>query len=161
MHDAMSDNTFPDDDVPAATGVQYAGFWIRVVAALIDTVLIMAIAFPLLIAIYGWAYFGGEQTGMFAGPADVLISWVAPALATIAFWLARQATPGKMAVSLKVVDARTGQTLSRMQSVVRYLGYYVSMLPLMLGIFWIGLDKRKQGWHDKMAGTVVIKAPRH
>ncbi len=40
---------------------------------------------------------------------------------------------------------------------LRYLGYYISMLPLFLGIFWVGWDKRKQGWHDKIAGTLVIK----
>ncbi len=40
----------------------------------------------------------------------------------------------------------------------RYFGYYVSILPLMLGIIWVGIDKRKQGWHDKLAGTVVIRA---
>jgi uncharacterized RDD family membrane protein YckC len=43
----------------------------------------------------------------------------------------------------------------------RYLGYFVSTIPFGLGLFWIGWDKRKQGWHDKLAGTVVIRAPRH
>ncbi|MDH4312499.1 MAG: RDD family protein, partial [Gammaproteobacteria bacterium] len=40
------------------------------------------------------------------------------------------------------------------------LGYYVSMLPLMAGIVWVAFDPRKQGWHDKLAGTVVVR-PRH
>ncbi len=41
-------------------------------------------------------------------------------------------------------------------SFVRYLAYFVSLVPLGLGYLWVALDKRKQGWHDKIAGTVVI-----
>ena len=139
------------------TDVEYAGFWIRVGAALIDTLLVIAITLPLLLWIYGWSYFG-DETGFIAGPADFLISWVAPAVAVIAFWLTRQATPGKMALSLRVVDAKTGNTLSVGQSIGRYLGYYVSMIPLAIGLIWVAFDSRKQGWHDKLAGTVVIRS---
>lgn len=72
----------------------------------------MVITFPALISIYGWAYFDGEQTGLVAGPADFLISWVLPAIAVIAFWIIKQATPGKMAISAQIVDATTGQPAS-------------------------------------------------
>ncbi|HEV8094169.1 MAG TPA: RDD family protein, partial [Burkholderiales bacterium] len=88
--------------------VEYAGFWIRVGAAIIDTLLIMAVLVPLLVAIYGWAYFDTANTGFFAGPADFLLSWVAPAVAVIVFWRYKQATPGKMALSIRIVDAATG-----------------------------------------------------
>ena len=80
-----------------------------------------------------------------------------PAIAVVLFWVYRQATPGKMAVSARVVDAATGGPPGVGQSIVRYLGYFVSTLPLMLGYLWVAIDSRKQGWHDKMAGTVVIK----
>lgn len=63
-----------------------------------------------------------------------------------------------MATKLTIVDANTGEKPSPAQFVGRYLAYYVSMLPLFLGIIWVGIDKRKQGWHDKLAGTVVIKS---
>lgn len=138
--------------------LEYVGFWARVGAALIDTVLVVGIAFPLLIAVYGWAYFDASQTGFVAGIADLLISWVAPALAVIAFWLYKQATPGKMAVAAKVVDAKTGHTMTVGQSIGRYLGYFVSIIPLGLGLIWVAFDPKKQGWHDKLAGTVVIRA---
>ena len=141
----------PPDDV------EYAGFWIRVGAALIDTLLVVAVTFPLLVWIYGWSYFG-EGTSFIAGPADFLISWVVPAIAVVAFWLTRQATPGKMALSLRVVDATTGNTLSIGQSIRRYLGYYVSTIPLLIGLIWVAFDSKKQGWHDKLAGTVVVRA---
>ncbi len=150
--------------------VRYAGFWIRFVASVIDTILVSLIVGPLLWKIYGSAYFQdyvdllqgridlAADRPMFAGPADMLVSLVLPAIGIVIFWIARQATPGKMALSLRIVDANTHAPLSRVQAIVRYLGYYVSMLGLMLGFLWIAFDPRKQGWHDKMARTVVIRA---
>ena len=137
---------------------EYAGFWIRVVASIIDTILVMMVTLPLLVAFYGWAYFDGEQTGLIAGPMDVLISWVLPAVAVVLFWMHRQATPGKMAMKLHVVDALTGKNLTLGQSVGRYFAYFVSTIPLGLGLIWVAFDRRKQGWHDKLANTVVIRA---
>ena len=81
-----------------------------------------------------------------------------PAAASIIFWLSKQATPGKMAVSAKVVDARTGNTLSVGQSIGRYLAYFICMLPLGLDVLWVAFDARKQGWHDKLARTVVVRS---
>jgi len=139
--------------------VEYAGFWVRLGASLIDTVLIMAITIPLVVSIYGWDYFDPElNSGMFAGPADFLITWVLPFVAVIWFWLAKQATPGKLALRLRIVDAASGQTLSTGQSVGRYFAYLVSTLPLFLGFVWVAFDRRKQGWHDKLAGSVVVRA---
>lgn len=138
----------------------YAGFWIRSGAALLDTLLILLASTPLLIAIYGWAYLDDAEMGIVAGPADILISWVAPAVAVVLFWLHKQATPGKMLVSVKVVDARTGDTLSVKQSIGRYLAYFVAIIPLGLGLLWVAFDARKQGWHDKLAGTVVVRSRR-
>jgi uncharacterized RDD family membrane protein YckC len=141
--------------------LEYAGFWVRVGASLIDTVLLMCVTLPILVAIYGWAYFDASKTGINAGLADFLLSWVAPAVAVIAFWLYRQATPGKMALSMKVVDAKTGNTLTIGQAMGRYLGYFVSTIPLGIGLIWVAFDPKKQGWHDKLAGTVVVRVKRH
>ncbi len=63
----------------------YAGFWIRVWASIIDTILIMLVTFPLLISIYGTGYFDPEISRFIAGPADFFISWVFPAIAVIVF----------------------------------------------------------------------------
>ena len=73
------------------------------------------------------------------------------------FWIKFQATPGKMLIASKIVDARTGNPPTKGQYVGRYLAYFISLLPLGLGFFWVAFDKRKQGWHDKLAGTVVIR----
>ena len=140
--------------------MEYVGFWPRVGATLIDALIIMVITGPMLVAIYGWSYYLDPATSLIAGPADFLISWVLPAIAVILFWLYKQATPGKMAVGARVVDARTGDTISVGQSIGRYLAYFISMLPLFLGVIWVAFDPRKQGWHDKLAGTVVIR-PQH
>jgi uncharacterized RDD family membrane protein YckC len=147
----------PDPDRRDDT-FEYAGFWLRVVASLIDSVLVLCVTLPLLLTIYGWTYLDASRTGFVAGGVDVLLTWVAPAAAVVAFWLHRQATPGKMALSMKVVDATTGETLTLGQSVGRYLGYFVSIIPLGLGLVWVAFDPKKQGWHDKLAGTVVVRA---
>ena len=134
---------------------EYAGFWIRVGASLIDTILILIIVLPILTAIYGNSYWLGES--FVQGFWDLLFSYVLPAIAVIIFWVYKSATPGKMLTKLTIVDAKAGGRPSIGQFVIRYLGYYLAMLPLFLGIIWVGIDKRKQGWHDKLAGTVVIR----
>ena len=135
--------------------LHYAGFWVRVGAALIDTILISLIIWPVVTAVYGTDYWSGDK--LIQGPVDFLVSWVLPAVAVVLFWLARQATPGKMAIAAHIVDAKTGAKPTSAQFVIRYLGYYVAMLPLFIGILWVAFDPRKQGWHDKLAGTVVVR----
>ncbi|PAJ75027.1 RDD family protein [Pseudoalteromonas sp. NBT06-2] len=135
---------------------EYAGFWIRTGAAIIDSILILIIILPILTAIYGTNYWISES--FIQGFGDVLFNYILPAIAVVIFWIYKSATPGKMATKLIIVDAKTGGKPSTGQFIGRYLGYYVSMIPLFLGIIWVGIDKRKQGWHDKIAGTVVIKS---
>jgi len=135
---------------------EYAGFWIRTGAAIIDSLLILIITLPILTAVYGSDYW---ISGSFVrGFWDVVVNYILPAIAVIVFWTYKSATPGKMATKLTIVDARTGGQPSTGQLIGRYFGYYISMLPLFLGIFWVGIDRRKQGFHDKLAGTVVIKS---
>lgn len=141
-----------------SSNVEYAGFWIRVWASIIDSIIVGALLYPALTAIYGKEYW--DSTEFIQGPADFLISWVLPAIAVVWFWMARQATPGKMAISARIVDASTGNKPGATQLIVRYLGYFVSLLPLGLGIFWVAFDARKQGWHDKLARTVVVHQKR-
>jgi uncharacterized RDD family membrane protein YckC len=135
---------------------QYAGFWIRVGASIIDSILLVFITMPLLWMVYGKAYF--EAGGAVSGIADILISWVFPAVAVILFWIYQSATPGKMVVKIKIVDARSGGQPSKGRFIGRYMAYYVSAIPLGLGLLWVAFDKRKQGWHDKLAGTVVVRS---
>jgi uncharacterized RDD family membrane protein YckC len=135
--------------------LEYAGFWIRVGAALIDTVLMMIIIIPILSLIYGKEYWVSDSS--FFGFWDLVLNYAFPAIAVILFWVYKSATPGKMALRLKIVDADTGQAVSTGRLIGRYLGYYVSIIPFFLGLIWVGIDKKKQGWHDKLAGTVVVR----
>jgi uncharacterized RDD family membrane protein YckC len=133
---------------------EYAGFWIRLAAVLIDSLVMIIVIYVPLSLIYGMDYWlgGGQINGIW----DVLLSYVAPAVATIWFWLRYLGTPGKMALKLKIVDAKTGMKMSPGQAIGRYFAYIPAILPLGLGLIWVGIDPRKQGWHDKLAGTVVI-----
>lgn len=137
------------------SNLEYVGFWKRVGASLIDTVLLLLVTMPILLSIYGWAYLDSDK--LIQGPADFVISWVVPALVIIALWSGIQTTPGKMAFKAKIVDANHGGKPSTLQCVIRYLGYFVSTIPLGLGLLWVAWDPRKQGWHDKMAATVVVR----
>jgi uncharacterized RDD family membrane protein YckC len=144
----------PDAPLADQLESQPVGFWKRVLASLIDTVLIILITWPILYTIYGAAYFEGTQ--MSHGALDFLLTWFFPSVAVIVFWVYKSATPGKMAIGAKVVDAKTGGNVPVGRLILRYFGYYVSAIPLGLGLLWVGWDPRKQGWHDKIAGTLVV-----
>jgi len=137
--------------------LEYVGFWARVLATLIDSLLLLCVTAPLLISIYGMSFYTRQDKPFIAGPADFLINWVLPAIAVIVFWVYKGATPGKMAIGAQVVDSRTGKAVSVGQAIGRYLAYFISLIPFCLGVIWVGFDSRKQGWHDKLAGTVVVR----
>ncbi len=137
--------------------VRYVGFWARIFAMIVDTVLL-----TLVIALVGYFVYGGFTVDGSVDPHDfssTVVSFVLPAAIVIAFWLGRAATPGKMLIAAKIVDAETGAVPSTRQALLRYVGYYVSLLGLGLGFVSIAFDARKQGWHDKMARTVVVYDP--
>ncbi len=98
---------------------------------------------------------------------EFITSWVmnvsAQALVIFLFsavcWHFWSATPGKMLLRIKVADAATEQPMTDEQIAFRLCGYCVSSLFFFLGFFWIAFDKRRQGWHDKIANTVVLVIP--
>lgn len=148
----------------------YAGFWVRVWASIVDSILVACILIPVLMLIPGaitdhveQLRIGGTQLAYTTSqialpmPVQILLFWVMPAIAVVVFWIFREATPGKMLISARIVDSNTGGHPSTGQLIGRYFGYFVSTIPLCLGLIWVGLDRRKQGWHDKLAHTVVIR----
>ena len=137
---------------------EYVGFWARVGASLVDTLLLCVILYPVLTLVYGRAYWSDPD--LIKGPVDFIVQLVLPAIAIVAFWIARQATPGKMLIHARIVDAETGEPPKRGQAIRRYVGYYASLFGLGLGFFSVAWDRRKQGWHDKLAGTVVVRPRR-
>ena len=139
----------------------YAGFWIRFLASIIDSILLMIFIVPVMgllnaTGIPAMNEINGFNISM-PGLSGGLFSYILPAVAIVIFWIYKSATPGKMITSLKIIDAETGEKPTTGQFVGRYLSYYVSIIPFFLGFIWAGFDERKQSFHDKLAGTVVIK----
>lgn len=152
----------------------YAGFWIRFVAYIIDMILLGAvisiIVFPLMGALGYGAYgqmSGGEMT---EDDTAGLISMIYGAGAVIqiiqlvAWWLysallessAKQATVGKMALGLKVVD-KNGERLSFGTATLRYIGKIISGMILLIGYIMAAFTAKKQALHDMIASTYVVK----
>lgn len=151
MYSQATDKSVLDSGVSRSS---YVGFWARAWASFIDTILLGIVTYPLLIAIYGWAYL--DSKSLVQGPWDFFISWILPGLAIVGFWMVQSATPGKMLIGARIVDAQTEDKPTQSQLIRRYFGYVVSSIPLCIGFIWAAFDEKKQGWHDKMGGTVVL-----
>jgi uncharacterized RDD family membrane protein YckC len=148
--------------------LRYAGFGERVLASLIDSIVQLPIIVPCL-----WLLLRGDVVAA-AGDPFLLAERIAVTLETplgraivygiplfycLVFWKFRSATPGKWLMDMKIVDARTGGAPSAGRWLLRGLGYVINVVILFIGFIWIAFDKRKQGLHDKLANTVVIKTP--
>ncbi len=134
--------------------VNYAGFWIRVVAALVDTLWLSPLVFLFMYLAMGSNMLSIDNPSSTLDSAIAQIIWV---VVVVALWIKFASTPGKMLFGMKIVDAKTHDEVPAPRLLLRYIGYFISMIPLFLGIIWVGIDKKKQGWHDKIAGTVVIR----
>jgi len=121
--------------------LEFAVFWSRTIASSIDQFLLMVFTWPILFNIYGRCFATPEEVVI--GSWHFLISWIFPAVAPIVFWVNDAATPGKMAMNARILDAKTGTMASTGQLIGRYLAYFLSTLPFCLGFFWIAFDKRK------------------
>jgi uncharacterized RDD family membrane protein YckC len=148
---------------------KFAGFWRRFVAYLIDNTIICIVFFVLLM-IAMMAFFIGAATGEesawiadLANPTKIssvmIFIWLFLFVITIGYFTyfhgTTGRTPGKMLLGLQVVS-ENGTPVTFGIAFLRSVGYLVSGAIFYLGFIWAAFDKRKQGWHDKIAGTVVI-----
>jgi uncharacterized RDD family membrane protein YckC len=141
----------------AEARLDYAGFWRRAGAVVIDLVLLASLILLLRLILYGAGEPGGEAAVQRAQVwTELALGHVLPFVLAVFFWVRFLGTPGKLLLGCQVLDARTQQRIGVGQATLRYLGYLLSALPLMLGFLWIAWDPRKQGFHDKLAGTVVV-----
>ena len=138
-------------------GVRYGGFWVRFLAILID-----GIALGLLTTALGPLFGLGPSVEM--GSNQFEVNYAANAVSTllglvyfIGFWSWRGQTVGMIPFNLQVVRADDGSRIDWVRGLLRYVGLIISIIPLFLGLIWAAFDSRKQGWHDKIAGTVVIR----
>lgn len=156
-------------DLPAGVA-GYGGFWRRFAAAIIDG-LVLFLPLGILQAMlapeslpagaeYGVKH--GAQGGMAAMAAAQWTAW--DAVSIIAGWLywaglqssPLQATVGKLALGMRVTDLR-GQRISFLRATGRHFASYLSALLLMIGYLMVAFHPRKQGLHDLMAGTLVVR----
>lgn len=143
--------------------VRYAGFWRRVAAAIIDNLLIAIVLAPLLFLFTSGGYFIGSESTELADKLAhldwryLLLNEVVPLVVIVFLWVRFQTTPGKYMLDCYVVDAKSFKSLTIRQALLRYFGYFVSLfLTFGLGFLWVAFDKRKRGFHDMIAGSVVI-----
>ena len=138
---------------------EYAGFLRRILAFVLDTLMVSIISSVLLLTLYGrFALTETQQIDTFFHHdwRMSVIDYGLPAVWSLGFWLLWQATPGKLLLDCEIVDAKSQQRAKPVQLLIRYLGYIASAIPLGLGFLWILWDRQKQGFHDKLAGTVVV-----
>ena len=133
-------------EVPSeATSVEYMGFWIRFLASLIDSVILFIVALIL---------------GAITAGASAYIQLIINILYYVLFTGLRGQTPGKMVVGIQVLT-REGEVPGIGRAILReVIGKFVSGIVLLLGYIWVAFDPNKQGWHDKIAGTYVIRRSR-
>ena len=155
--------------------VRYAGFWIRFIASLADTIFL---ALPLAVVIYflsdgNWFDFelyqqnlqyamSGNAVKALETQPQMSMKWellfeFSVLLITMLFWKRwRGATPGKKFVHIKIVDNKTHKDINNTQAITRSFGYLASTFAFLLGFIMVGFRKDKRGLHDLLAGTIVI-----
>lgn len=131
----------------------FSGFWQRFVAALIDGLVIEIALYPV-----------NEVIDRFSGPTNdagldayrfvfIVVPWLYFALMEGSVW---QATLGKKAVGIRVCNL-SGERISYMRATIRHFGRILSSLLLLAGFIMMVFTKRRQGLHDMIAGTLVIR----
>jgi uncharacterized RDD family membrane protein YckC len=158
MNDVPNPYAAPDhgldrhDPVDQVRGddVTYLGFWARVLASIIDNILIGVACIPLMFILSRKT---SEEVILSTYDVATMVISIG---AVLLFWQFKQSTPGKMVFGARIVDAQTLGKPGFGQLLLRYVGYFPSFTVLCLGFAWVAFDRKKRGWHDLMAGTVVI-----
>jgi len=157
---------------PQYTGGQtYAGFWIRLVARLLDSLIVgipLSIVLGILLLAGGGLAAGtnnsdqNTQNAAAAVFSGIFIVFYLIAIAVsigywVYFWGTTGSTFGMRVLRLRVVDANTGGPIGIPRALVRWLMTIVNSWACYIGWIWVAFDPRKQGWHDKVANSVVLQ----
>ena len=158
----VSFNQVPYVPAGPVPGLQYAGFWIRFASYLIDVIPIAIVSGILNVSLgtgYRCAFdsnnvyhcnTGSAAIGSWLGFLFLGVYWVLT-------WTLLGASLGQKALGMRVVNAVNGERIDIVKAVLRLVGFVISAIPLSLGLIWAGFDPQKQGWHDKIAGTFVVR----
>lgn len=145
------------NEKPEEFALEYAGFWIRFGAALIDAIFLALILFIIRYDII--VKFMSSKLPLTPYIVlSALLVWIIHIAYFVIFWTWRGQTPGKMITGIKIIRTDSSP-LTRQYALRRYLGCIASTLILFIGFIWIAFDSRKQGLHDKLADTYVVKLP--
>jgi uncharacterized RDD family membrane protein YckC len=143
---------------------RYAGFWIRVFANVLDVLWMGAVNMALAVALGAWLAVSppGSIGSVSAGVSEAVAQGTAVFLAVlvIAFWIVEGATPSKMMCGLRIIDAASGGHPTAWQCIGRYFMGLIALALVGIGYLWIAIDARKQGWHDKVVRTLVVRRER-
>jgi uncharacterized RDD family membrane protein YckC len=142
---------------------QFGGFWIRVVAYIIDAIVLTIATIPIAL-IFGISMMAGLDPTAVPDDATAGGNLLANLLSVVLGWLyyammessAMQATLGKKALGMIVTD-ESGARISFARATGRYFAKILSALILLIGFIMVAFTERKQGLHDKLAGTLVVR----
>ncbi len=151
----------PYQAIAPVVGVGYGGFWIRVVAAIIDAVILRVVVAPIHM-IFGGLGMAGMLSGLPHAGLALLGGGVTFIVLLFGSWLyeafmessSYQATLGKMVFGMKVTDLN-GNRISFERATGRHFAKWLSTMILLIGYIMVGFTARKQGLHDLLAGTLV------
>lgn len=157
----------PLPPVGPVPGLEYGGFWVRTLAYVVDTLILIGVAYAIAFAT-GVEFFSVQTQQFRSGTFTSLNVTVNPTLPGVLMYLAyfgglwalRGQTIGMAMLGLRVVRAADGARIGPVRAVGRFLGLVLSFLVLLIGVIWVAADARKQGWHDKLARTVVVRRAR-
>ena len=133
---------------------QYVGFWNRFHAIIVMVIFLTILEMGISYVVFDDIFMSDIEL---LSIEDILIDYIFPMIITVILWIKFSSDFGKMLYGAKIVDASTYQKPTVKQFIIRYLGYYLSLLPLGIGYLWVIWDSKKQAWHDKLAHTIVIK----
>ena len=141
---------------PEEFALEYAGFWIRLGAGVVDLsiiVLFLYIVYRLVLEFTTVTVFW-----ILSWFATGCIVWFIIIAYFTLFSAWRGQTPGKIIMGIKIIRTDSSP-LTLAYALLRFAGYILSILTIGIGFMWIGFDKQKQGLHDKIADTYVVKLP--
>ena len=122
-----------------APGLAYGGFWIRLVAFIIDAIIL------------------GVITGICNQAGAVGLGTIIGIVYFIGLWGTRGQTIGMMPFNLRVVRNVDGGPITWSNAILRYIGLIIAIVVIFIGVIWVAFDARKRGWHDMIGGTVVVR----
>jgi uncharacterized RDD family membrane protein YckC len=148
-------------EVGPAPGVKFAGHGGRLVAYIIDGIIlsVIMIALSIILTPILFVAAANEEAGAAAG-AGFLYLFLIGVISILYFpffWQRSGQTPGMKFFRLRVVRDEDGGPITWGKAILRLIGFWVSSAVFYLGFIWIFIDKRRRGWHDLIAGTVVIE----